>query len=529
MKKMLRYLLLVMCLMGVWKVNIYAADTDRVVELTGISSVKIYTADKKQEIEVKDKSFTVSPGEYCYEYAGGDSSNGAGGYFTVTEDTTELNLASVNFYKASPYAWIDEKNKNVYLPDLGTLTLYDEKQEKEYWHATDSVYDYVVPNCGGDSYYNFNFTPLDENYLPIEGHFYVYGSTEFGALNLSDNGRIPYLKKSYITVKAPVDMEVYTTWELKFYTARNWKSYTPFKTEDGYNYYKIPEGFTYMMRQEGKVTRYTKNLNGEWNDKHTEVTVAPLEDNPTQIHREQEKDGISASMVTNLPENSESDLQVGEYFDLVPLRAWQAVENGVGNAHNDPDWHYVVIGGDESVASVEITEDDKIGQFGRIHANGEGTVLVAFYYDAVDTASIKNSSGSYIYSALLPELTGIAVVHVGEEKTQTQITSNIDMIEGRTVYYLKNQTGADGVTYEMGNSAEYTFTPTATTGDSSEKIKSVRVHKPITVTDGKLSENPTDWLKDSSWKTYQAKTTEDGKQSYTIQLSEGRNIIEIKA
>ena len=58
------------------------------------------------------------------------------------------------------------------------------------------------------------------------------------------------------------------------------------------------------------------------------------------------------------------------------------------------------------------------------------------------------------------------------------------MIEGRTVYYIKNQTGADGVTYEMGDSAEYTFTPTATTGDSSEKIKSVRVHKPITVTDG---------------------------------------------
>lgn len=529
MKKMLRYLLLMMCLIGVWKVNIYAADTDRVVELTGISSVKIYTADKKQEIEVKDKSFTVSPGEYCYESVSGEESNGAGGYFTVTEDTTELKLTSVTFKKVSPSKWLEKENRWGYLPDLGTLTLYDEKQEKEYWHATNSVYNYVVPNCGGDSYYNFSFTPFDGDYLPIEGHFYVYRDTEFGSLNLSDNGTIPYLKKSYITVKAPVDMEVYTTWELKFYTARNWKSYTPFKTEDGYNYYKVPEGFTYMMRQEGKVTRYTKSLNGEWNDEHTEVTVAPLEDNPTQIHRDQEKDGIYASMLTNLPESSEIDLRVGEYFDLVPLRAWQAVENGVANAHNDPDWHYVVIGGDESVASVEITEDDKIGQFGRIHANGEGTVLVAFYYDAVDTASIKNSSGSYIYSALLPELTGIAVVHVGEGKTQTQITSNIDMIEGRTVYYLKNQTGADGVTYEMGDSAEYTFTPTATTGDSSEKIKSVRVHKPITVTDGKLSENPTDWLKDSSWKTYQAKTTEDGKQSYTIQLSEGRNIIEIKA
>lgn len=532
MKKILRYLLLTMCLLGILRVNVYAAEnTDRVINLTGISNVKIYTADKKREIEVKDKSFTVTPGEYYYEYAGNESDvlNGAGGYFTVQENTTELNLASVYFTNVSPTAWIDEKNKWCYLDELGTLTLYDEKQEKEYWHATDNVYDYVVPNCGGDSYYNFNFTPFDENYLPIEGHFYVYRQTDFSPLNLSDNGKIPYLKKSYITVKAPVDMEVYTTWELKFYTARNWKSYTPFKTEDGYNYYKIPEGFTYMMRQEGKVTRYTKNLNGEWNDDHTEVTVASLEDKPTRIHREQEKSGIYASMLTNLPENSEIDLNVGEYFDLVPLRAWQAVENGVANAHNDPDWHYVVIGGDESVASVEVTEDDKIGQFGRIHANGEGTVLVAFYYDAVETASITSGTGSYIYSALLPELTGIAVVHVGGEKTQTQITSNIDMIEGRTVYYLKNQTGADGVTYEMGNSAEYTFTPTATTGDSLEKIKSVRVHKPITVTDGRLSENPTDWLKDSSWKTYQAKTTEDGKQSYTIQLSEGRNIIEIKA
>lgn len=521
-----------MCLLGILRVNVYAAENNnRIINLTGISNVKIYTADKKQEIEVKDKSFTVSPGEYCYEYAGNESKvlNGAGGYFTVTEDMTELNLASVYFNNVSPTAWINEKNKWCYLDELGTLTLYDEKQEREYWHATDNVYNYIVPNCGGDSYYNFNFTPFDGNYLPIEGHFYVYRSTDFGSLNLSDNGKIPYLKKSYITVKVPVDMEIYTTWELKFYTARNWKSYTPFKTEDGYNYYRIPEGFTYMMRQEGKVTRYTKNLNGEWNDDYTEVTVAPLEDNPTQIHREQEKDGIYASMLTNLPENSEIDLKVGEYFDLVPLRAWQAVENGVANAHNDPDWHYVVIGGDESVASVEITEDDKIGQFGRIHANGEGTVLVAFYYDAVDTASLTSGTGSYIYSALLPELTGIAVVHVGEKETQTQITSNIDMIEGRTVYYLKNQTGADGVTYEMGNSAEYTFTPTATTGDSSEKIKSVRVHKPITVTDGKLSENPTDWLKDSSWKTYSAKTIEDGKQSYTIQLSEGRNIVEIKA
>lgn len=46
-----------------------------------------------------------------------------------------------------------------------------------------------------------NFHPSDAKYLPIEGHFYVYGETDFGSLNLSDTGKIPYLKESYITVK----------------------------------------------------------------------------------------------------------------------------------------------------------------------------------------------------------------------------------------------------------------------------------------------------------------------------------------
>lgn len=520
MKKILRYLLLMLCLIGCLKVNVNATEnTTKQISLTGISNVKIYTADKQKEIPVVDKSFTVTPDEYCYE-----SSSGAGGKFTVTEETSELNLHSVTFSNVSPANWDSEKSEWEYLPDLGTLTLYDEEQQNEYWHATDNVYQYVVPAKAGDSYYIFKFSPFDANYLPIEGHFYVYGETNFGRLNLSDTGKIPYLKKSYITVKAPIGMEIYTTWQLKFYTARNWESYEPEKTEDGYNYFKVPEGFTYMLRQEGKVTRYTKTLDGEWNKDHTVITLASLEDNPTQVHREQEKDGIYASMLTNLPENSEIDLKVGEYFDLVPLRAWQAVEDGVANGHNDPEWHYVVVGGNTDIVSVETTEDDKIGQFGRIHANGKGTALVAFYYDAVETGSVTSGSSRYTYGALLPELTGIAVVNVTDTDADpaNKITTNIDMIEGRTVYYIKSQTGADGVTYNVDDHAEYTFTPTA-----NKNISSVKVHTPITVTDGELSENPEDFTKDKSWTAYRA-TTVNGKKSYTIKLSEGRNIIQIK-
>ena len=54
---------------------------------------------------------------------------------------------------------------------------------------------------------------------------------------------------------------------------------------------------------------------------------------------------------------------------------------------------------------------------------------------------------------------------------------------------------------------------------------------------GILSENPQNWLTDRSWKQYEAneapkEATEDEKKykkSYTIQLTEGRNIVEIKA
>lgn len=69
MKRIVRYLLLIICLLSSFsflKINIYAADTCKLIKLTGIYNVKIYTMDKKQEIEVKDKSFTVVPGEYCY-------------------------------------------------------------------------------------------------------------------------------------------------------------------------------------------------------------------------------------------------------------------------------------------------------------------------------------------------------------------------------------------------------------------------------------------------------------------------------
>src|SRR5699024_1351529 len=123
----------------------------------------------------------------------------------------------------------------------------------------------------------------------------------------------------------------------------------------------------------------------------------------------------------------------------------------------------------------------------------------------------------HLYSALWPELTGIAVVNVSDGTgTQTEITTNIDMTEGRTVYYNRSQTDAKGVTVDLEDHAEYTFTHTAATDGAETPITSVRVHSPIMVEGGELSANPSDWLTDGEWTSYAA--NEDG--SYTLNLEE---------
>ena len=136
---------------------------------------------------------------------------------------------------------------------------------------------------------------------------------------------------------------------------------------------------------------------------------------------------------------------------------------------------------------------------------------------------------AYLWSALWPELTGIAVVHVTDANATepaTTINSNIEVTEGKTIYYLRNQTMEDGSTVSVDDAAGYTFQPTATTNGKNTTITSVRVHAPIMVENGKLTQNPSNWLNDkTTWKTY--KPNADG--TYTISLVEGKSIVEIKA
>lgn len=523
------FLGLIVCLIFLLALPVHSQASENVeFKVSGVNeNIKVYSLDGKEiaPINAENKQFIVVPGTYKYE-----SDSGAGGFFYVNEKTSEVKLSTVDFKGVSPRKQVG--SKILYLPDLGELHVYDESGSYEYCSKKDDIYEYLIPQLNGDAYYKFTYTPNDQSSnLNTEGHFYVYTEkTSFDGLNLSDSGFIPTISNKFATVKVPKDAEVLTYWELKFYTAKNWQTYTAYKSDEKYDYYEIPTYYLgsgnsgILVRQEGKVSRY--GMVGKWNTDKTEFTMDELLDDSNQVN-----EGIGtyyASMLNNLPQGSEVDLKVGEYFDLVPLRAWQAISNSASNEHSDPEWHYAVVGGSDSIVSVDITEDDKIGQFGRIKANGTGTALVAFWYDAMEAPNDANEP-AYLWSALWPELTGIAVVHVTDANATepaTTINSNIEVTEGKTIYYLRNQTMEDGTTVRVDDAAEYTFQPTATTNGNDTKITSVRVHAPIMAENGKLTYNISDWLNDKkSWQTY--KQNADG--TYTISLVEGKNIVEIKA
>lgn len=476
-----------------------------------------------------NKTFSAEPGIYRYTCG-----NGADGFFEITEKTSEIDLREVSFNTVKPYVW------NVTNP--GYIQVFDEKKEREFHHTAGSEWEFVLPRQGGDSYYNFTYTPYDEKYLPVDGHFYVYRDTYFEALNLSDSGRIPYLQKKYVNIRVPKDTEVLTTWQLKFYTARNYQTYEYTVDGDYWIYENVPMGFTFMFRKEGYVTRYSDDLEsiGTWDADHKVITIEELKENPHQIIRDIGDTGYFSSMMTNLPEDSVINLEVGEYFDLVPLRAWQAVSSIGGNDYNDPGWHYEVVKGGANIVSVEQTKDDEIGQFGRIKALKAGSAVVAFWYDAMETASSSDNdkNGLHTFGALWPELTGVAIVNVteaGQEVSGVKITTNIDITEGRTLYYLKSITDAQGVKTiiadETGSeaTAKYTFTPTAEdTEGNALPITSVKVNKiQLKAEDGKLNSiTNNDYLIDSR-KTNWKNVVSNGDGSYTLSLPEGRNVIKV--
>ena len=211
---------------------------------------------------------------------------------------------------------------------------------------------------------------------------------------------------------------------------------------------------------------------------------------------------------------------VGDTYDILPMRNWELIDGITSNYFIEPDFHFTVVNtnGQEDNSVVKVENE-------LLTAVGTGTAIVLVTYDAMHVNSYsgvtqKDFVGGADWGAIWPENTAAFVVTVGEQATgiTPNITINKDYLttvtpwgggapidtklamenvdaEFDVLYYLDTEEGYD-----------YTFTP--------EGVASVTLARP---TIGTNSASYTGFSEEGVTKN------EDG--SYTLRLTFGRNIV----
>lgn len=211
---------------------------------------------------------------------------------------------------------------------------------------------------------------------------------------------------------------------------------------------------------------------------------------------------------------------VGDTYDILPMRNWELTNTVTANYFIEPDFHFTVVNlnGQEDNSVVKVENE-------LLTAVGTGTAIVLVTYDAIHLTNYSNATadnfvGGNDWSAIWPENTGAFVVTVGETATgikpniiinkdylttvtpwgggnpiDTKISmENVDA-EFDVLYYLDTEDGFD-----------YTFTP--------EGVSSVTLARPVIGTNA------------ASYTGFSADgVTANGDGSYTLHLTQGRNIV----
>ena len=205
---------------------------------------------------------------------------------------------------------------------------------------------------------------------------------------------------------------------------------------------------------------------------------------------------------------------VGDTYDILPMRNWELTNSITANYFIEPDFHFTVINlnGQEDNSVVKVEDE-------LLTAVGTGTAIVLVTYDAIHLTNYSNATaGNFVggneWGAIWPENTGVFVVTVGDKATDikpniiinkdyltkvngvdTKIAmENVDA-EFDVLYYLDTEDGFD-----------YTFTP--------EGVSSVTLARPVIGTNA------------ASYTGFSAEgVTANDDGSYTLHLTQGRNIV----
>lgn len=194
----------------------------------------------------------------------------------------------------------------------------------------------------------------------------------------------------------------------------------------------------------------------------------------------------------------------GSTYQLVNIRAWQTVDTVMNNYFIEPDYHYTVINENGSADDSVVTVDED----GRIEAVGEGTAIVLVTYDAIN---VPSAVGGPFFGAIWPENTGVFVVSVGAG--DSGINTGMTINEGMNTDAQTQKMALDAldseldVIYFTGNTGSYTFTP--------ESGCAVSVANPVVSASR---------MRFTGFAAVQA----SGDGSFTVPLTEGRNIVKIE-
>jgi hypothetical protein len=194
----------------------------------------------------------------------------------------------------------------------------------------------------------------------------------------------------------------------------------------------------------------------------------------------------NANMYTNLDDTGTLNLNVGEVFYLDTFRVWQAMDGVTANYFIEPNYLFDLSGNSAHIQRVGSPGREQL----KIEATTPGVSVIKVSYDPIEY--VTRGGGTHRFNAIDSRNTVSVVVNVnGGADFNTGITMRNDF---DTAYF----------DIENGYRA-FTFTPASGS--------SVRVHDPL---------NQRSW--GNGWRSYDQAS--DG--SFTVQLRDGRNIIEVQ-
>ncbi|MDR2137528.1 MAG: hypothetical protein LBO68_04490 [Synergistaceae bacterium] len=205
----------------------------------------------------------------------------------------------------------------------------------------------------------------------------------------------------------------------------------------------------------------------------------------------------AADVYFNVNDAQHLVLETGETFRLIPIRVWQAMEGFTDNYFIEPDYKVEVFG---DAGTIDSRWAGSPGlEYAELSALNPGVAVLRVTYGPILFEYGEGKSERY--NAIDPVNTGIVVVTVVDKNKNSGknsgIATNIKAREYDTIYFDKLK----------GDRAEYTFKPSGASG------LTVRVHRPI--------HGDTEWGK--GWSGGVEKP--DG--SFTVDLYEGRNVVEV--